>query len=75
VIMRCSRGDAEGDSVFSAPPRLRVNRSLGGAIIGALLVFAIAPYCIGWFSVPGGGIGAVTVRSIRRDSTTSSSSP
>jgi hypothetical protein len=55
------RGDAEGDSVFSAPSRLRVNRSLSGAIIGALIVFAIAPYCVGWFSVPTGGIGAVTV--------------
>jgi hypothetical protein len=32
-----------------------------GAAIGALLVFAIAPHCIGWFSVPTGGIGAVTV--------------
>jgi len=38
-----------------------VNRSLLGAIIGALLVFAVAPYCMGWFSVPTGGIGAVTV--------------
>jgi hypothetical protein len=32
-----------------------------GATLGALLVFAIAPYCSGWFSVPSGGIGAVTV--------------
>jgi hypothetical protein len=32
-----------------------------GATLGALLVFAIAPYCIAWFSVPTGGIGAVTV--------------
>jgi hypothetical protein len=32
-----------------------------GATLGALLVFAVAPYCIGWFSVPGGGIGAATV--------------
>jgi len=32
-----------------------------GAAIGALIVFAIAPHCIGWFSVPGGGIGAVTI--------------
>ncbi|MBV9187414.1 MAG: hypothetical protein JO093_17490, partial [Acidobacteria bacterium] len=36
-------------------------RLLIGCTFGALLVFAIAPYCIGWFSVPGGGIGAVTV--------------
>ncbi|HEV7427921.1 MAG TPA: hypothetical protein VGQ46_16315 [Thermoanaerobaculia bacterium] len=34
---------------------------LFGALLGALLVFAIAPHCIGWFSVPAGGIGAVTV--------------
>jgi hypothetical protein len=32
-----------------------------GATLGALLVFAVAPYCAGWFSVPSGGIGAVTV--------------
>ena len=32
-----------------------------GAFAGALAVFAIAPHCIGWFSVPGGGIGAVTL--------------
>jgi len=36
-------------------------RLLLGAVLGALLVFAIAPYCIGWFSVPTGGIGAVTI--------------
>ncbi|MEA2325170.1 MAG: hypothetical protein QOE68_129 [Thermoanaerobaculia bacterium] len=36
-------------------------RLLIGALLGALTVFAVAPYCIGWFSVPGGGIGAVTV--------------
>jgi hypothetical protein len=36
-------------------------RLLIGATIGALLDFAIAPFCIGWFSVPTGGIGAVTV--------------
>src|SRR3954452_4980223 len=36
-------------------------RLMIGATLGALLVFAIAPYCIGWFSVPTGGIGAVTV--------------
>ena len=35
--------------------------SLLGATLGALLVFTIAPYCIHWFSVPTGGIGAVTV--------------
>jgi hypothetical protein len=35
--------------------------SILGTLAGALLVFAIAPYCIGWFSVPSGGIGAVTV--------------
>jgi hypothetical protein len=32
-----------------------------GALLGALLIFAIAPHCIGWFSVPTGGIGAVTL--------------
>ncbi len=32
-----------------------------GALLGAVLVFAIAPHCIHWFSVPTGGIGAVTV--------------
>jgi hypothetical protein len=36
-------------------------RLLIGAVLGALLVFTIAPYCIGWFSVPTGGVGAVTV--------------
>jgi hypothetical protein len=36
-------------------------RLLIGATLGALLVFAVAPYCFGWFPVPGGGIGAVTV--------------
>src|SRR5881227_1078741 len=36
-------------------------RLMIGATLGALLVFAIAPHCIGWFSVPTGGIGAVTV--------------
>jgi hypothetical protein len=49
---------------FSASPRLRVNRTLlqmAGALTGALIVFAIAPHCIGWFSVPAGGIGAVTI--------------
>jgi hypothetical protein len=49
------------EPVFSASLRLRVKRSLCGASIGALIVFAIAPHCIGWFSVPSGGIGAVTV--------------
>jgi hypothetical protein len=38
-----------------------VKRSLAGATIGALIVFAVAPHCIAWFSVPTGGIGAVTV--------------
>jgi hypothetical protein len=36
-------------------------RLLLGATLGALIVFAIAPYCIAWFSVPTGGIGAVTI--------------
>ena len=36
-------------------------RLLLGSTLGALLVFAVAPYCVGWFSVPSGGIGAVTV--------------
>ena len=36
-------------------------RLLIGATLGALLVFAVAPYGVGWFSVPTGGIGAVTV--------------
>jgi hypothetical protein len=36
-------------------------RQLSGAALGALLVFAVAPHCIGWFSVPTGGIGAVTI--------------
>ena len=36
-------------------------RQLAGAALGALLVLAIAPHCVGWFSVPTGGIGAVTV--------------
>jgi hypothetical protein len=29
--------------------------------LGAVIVFAIAPHCIGWFSVPTGGIGSVTI--------------
>ncbi len=37
------------------------SRLLLGAVIGTLLVFAIAPHCIVWFSVPTGGIGAVTL--------------
>jgi hypothetical protein len=37
------------------------SRLLLGATLGALLVVAVAPYCMGWFSVPGGGIGAVTI--------------
>jgi hypothetical protein len=38
-----------------------LGRLLLGTFLGALLVFAIAPHCIGWFSVPTGGIGAVTL--------------
>jgi len=41
--------------------RERFSFSIVGAVLGALLVFAIAPHCIGWFSVPTGGTGAVTV--------------
>ena len=36
-------------------------RLLVGSFFGALVVFAIAPHCIGWFSVPTGGIGTVTI--------------
>jgi hypothetical protein len=36
-------------------------RAFAGAVIGGLVVFAIAPHCVGWFSVPTGGIGAVTL--------------
>jgi hypothetical protein len=36
-------------------------RAVLGAFAGALLVFAIAPHCFGWFRVPSGGIGAVTI--------------
>lgn len=32
-----------------------------GVVLGALLGFVIAPDCIGWFSVPTGGIGAITI--------------
>lgn len=39
----------------------RPNIPILGATLGAILVVAIAPYCIGWFSVPTGGIGAVTI--------------
>ncbi len=46
------RGDIEQPSSL---------RPLLGATLGALLVFAIAPHCIGLFSVPTGGIGAVTI--------------
>lgn len=35
--------------------------TLVGAILGALVVFTVAPHCFGWFSVPTGGIGAVTL--------------
>ena len=45
---------ASGDSPRPLLPLL-------GASLGALIVFAIAPHCIGWFSVPTGGIGAVTM--------------
>jgi hypothetical protein len=41
--------------------RAPVGRQLAGAALGALIVVALAPHCIGWFSVPSGGIGAVTV--------------
>jgi hypothetical protein len=44
------------EATLKSPGRL-----LLGAFLGALLVFAIAPHCIGWFSVPTGGIGAVTL--------------
>jgi len=59
--------DAEGSaggSPAGAPParrRLWFQSPLLGAFFGALLVFAIAPHCTGWFSVPTGGIGAVTL--------------
>jgi hypothetical protein len=36
-------------------------RAFSGALLGALLVLVVAPHCIGWFSVPAGGIGAVTI--------------
>ncbi len=36
-------------------------RAVLGAFLGALLVLIVAPHCIGWFPVPTGGIGAVTV--------------
>jgi hypothetical protein len=38
-----------------------LKRLVLGATLGALLIVAIAPYCVGWFSVPTGGIGAVTI--------------
>jgi len=48
--------------MWSRPARERFrNLQPLGALLGAVLVFAIAPYCIHWFSVPTGGIGAVTV--------------
>jgi hypothetical protein len=36
-------------------------RLLLGSFFGALIVFAVAPHCIGLFSVPTGGIGTVTI--------------
>jgi len=36
-------------------------RAVFGSLLGALVVLVVAPHCIGWFSVPTGGIGAVTV--------------
>jgi hypothetical protein len=36
-------------------------RSSAGAILGAAIVLVVAPHCIGWFGVPHGGIGAVTL--------------
>ncbi|HEX3067310.1 MAG TPA: hypothetical protein VHX14_01960 [Thermoanaerobaculia bacterium] len=53
-----------GGSPAGPPParrRLWFQSPLLGAFVGAILVFAIAPHCIGWFSVPTGGIGAVTL--------------
>ena len=65
-------GDAAGPAAILVSNRRRAAggpaaepaallRLLLGAFLGALAVFAIAPRCISWFSVPGGGIGAVTL--------------
>ncbi len=58
-----TKSSAGGSPAGPPPaPRRRWFRSpLPGALLGALLVFAVAPHCIGWFSVPTGGIGAVTI--------------
>ncbi|MEA2164809.1 MAG: hypothetical protein QOK37_2936 [Thermoanaerobaculia bacterium] len=51
----------DGRAAGDAAAALAVLRMVLGALAGAVLVFAIAPHCIGWFSVPTGGIGAVTL--------------
>jgi hypothetical protein len=53
--------NAGGSPAGPPPARGRFSFPVLGATLGALLVFAIAPHCIGWFSVPTGGIGAVTI--------------
>ena len=56
-------GDRSAGGPLAGPPpaRRRFELPLLGAILGGLVVFAIAPHCIGWFSVPTGGIGTVTI--------------
>jgi hypothetical protein len=63
-----SRRSAGGSPAGPPPARRRLSfqSPLLGAFLGALLVFAIAPHCIGWFSVPTGGIGAVTLAKYRK---------
>jgi hypothetical protein len=58
---RAGERSAGGSPAGPPPARRRFSFPILGAVLGALLVFAIAPHCIGWFSVPTGGIGAVTV--------------
>jgi len=58
---RTGERSAGGSPAGPPPARRRFSFPILGAVLGALFVVAVAPHCIGWFSVPTGGIGAVTV--------------
>src|SRR3954451_16568535 len=58
---RADERSAGGSPAGTPPARRRLSFPIVGAVLGAVVVFALAPHCIGWFSVPTGGIGAVTV--------------
>jgi hypothetical protein len=58
-----AREPSVGGSPAGSPPARRRSALLPflGATLGAIVVFVIAPHCVGWFSVPTGGIGTVTI--------------